>query len=417
MKKLPVLFFLSLFAVSHAIADAADNTASNETLVQASKDGHAAAAKLLIDQGADVNAKDENGKPALMWASFNGHADVANLLIQKGADVNAKNKAGYTSLIEASLKGYADVAKLLIDKGADINARSDDGQTALKWASFNGLVDVVRQLIEKGADINAKDDSLTALMWASAQGHADVAKLLIEKGADVNAKGDDGRTALMWASDGGHEDLARLLIDKGAALDAKEINGLTALMLASQGGHEGVAKLLIEKGADVNAKDKNGKTARENAEQPTVKRSPHLMNRIVLILFSVIFVVSLMIRRKRHIGWKPNYVRVIMGWLIPAAIGWAIYDVALYVAPFIAFGNARAGVISSANHAGIVSAFGGFFMMGRLYIALSLAGCALSIIRYGDQEWIPYMKKTATVQLSTLALAAGGGLLGYLLLK
>jgi len=91
-----------------------------------------------------------------------------------------------------------------------------------------------------------------------------------------------------------------------------------------------------------------------------------------------------------------------------------IGNIALYLVSFIAFGNARAVMISSANRTGIVSVLGGSAMMGRLYIVLSLAGCAISIIRYGDQEWIPYMKKTPPCNYQHSRWRRGGGLLCYL---
>jgi len=59
---------------------------------RASKNGNIDVVKQYIEEGSDVNAKDENGWSALMWASYNGHLDTAELLLQSGADVNAKKQ-------------------------------------------------------------------------------------------------------------------------------------------------------------------------------------------------------------------------------------------------------------------------------------------------------------------------------------
>ena len=64
--------------------------------------GHADVAKLLLDKGADVNAKTGKGKTALMMAAENGHADIVHALLGKGADVNAKTSNGWTALLLAN---------------------------------------------------------------------------------------------------------------------------------------------------------------------------------------------------------------------------------------------------------------------------------------------------------------------------
>ena len=143
-----------------------------------------------------------DGWTALMHACQGGHVDTARLLIDSGADVNAKRTSdGLTALMAACQGGHVDTARLLIDSGADVNAKkTSDGWTALMDACFGGHVDTARLLIDSGADLNAKrtSDGQTALMLACIGGHVDTARLLIDSGADVNAKRtSDGWTALM----------------------------------------------------------------------------------------------------------------------------------------------------------------------------------------------------------------------------
>jgi ankyrin repeat protein len=79
---------------------------------------HMKEVELLIDKGADVNAKDEVGWTPLHYAADNGHKDVAELLIAKGADVNAKNDYDETPLHIAEHNDHKDLAELLKKHGA-----------------------------------------------------------------------------------------------------------------------------------------------------------------------------------------------------------------------------------------------------------------------------------------------------------
>ena len=221
-------------------------------LIRASRDGHETVARLLIDEGAEIDAWDSSRSTALIWASRIGHKSVAQLLIDKGADIEARNDSGSTALILALQRGHEAVAQLLIDKGADIEARDKDGSTALILALLNGHEATARLLIDKGADIKARDkDGSTALILALQRGYEAMAQLLIDKGADIEARDKGGSTALIWASRIGHKAVAQLLIDKGADIDARDGSGWRALTWALQKGHKAVAQLLIDKGADV----------------------------------------------------------------------------------------------------------------------------------------------------------------------
>ena len=83
---------------------------SDEEFVELCKDGKSTEAEEALRNGANVNAKDEDGRTALHLAAFNGHADIVEALLRHGADVNAKDKDGYTALHWAATLGHAEVA-------------------------------------------------------------------------------------------------------------------------------------------------------------------------------------------------------------------------------------------------------------------------------------------------------------------
>jgi ankyrin repeat protein len=89
-----------------------------KSLLDAVYEGDLQRVKSVLDQGADVNAKDIDGWTALMYASLNGYADIVKYLIDHGADINVKNKYGETALLLASKHDYQDIVALLESHGA-----------------------------------------------------------------------------------------------------------------------------------------------------------------------------------------------------------------------------------------------------------------------------------------------------------
>ena len=145
--------------------------------------GPLANVELLIDNGAEVNAKNRRGSTPLHWA-IHDEAKV-RLLLSKGANVNAKQVQGRTPLFLAAMLGDSvPTMRLLFARGADPNLACANGQTPLMMAAARGNVEALRLLIEKGAEVNGKDGAgETALMFAGSSGNAGAVQLLIERGS------------------------------------------------------------------------------------------------------------------------------------------------------------------------------------------------------------------------------------------
>ncbi|KAI6170522.1 Suppressor of tumorigenicity 14 protein-like protein [Aphelenchoides bicaudatus] len=168
--------------------------------------------KTLIKKNPSlVNATDKFKAIPLHAAAFNGHCDIVKLLLSNGADVNALTRFGnddstdppsVSALYAAALNGSVECVRILLDKGANINIKTSEGLTALHIASQEGHYDVVKLLVERGADVNNQNNKgFTALHYASRYDRYEVAKLLVESGADVNIKSIDNKTALQLAKD------------------------------------------------------------------------------------------------------------------------------------------------------------------------------------------------------------------------
>ena len=122
-------------------------------LITAAMVGDTAAAAELLNQGAEVDSRDQNGRTPLIEAAFGGHHEMVALLLERGAMVNAMDADGWTALMEASSKGRTDMVRLLLNFNADPTAVGDNGWTAIKLAARGNckLVKVLRKACQARA--------------------------------------------------------------------------------------------------------------------------------------------------------------------------------------------------------------------------------------------------------------------------
>ena len=149
------------------------------SLIYWAKEGNLEEVRKCIKQGADVNTnKGLHVYTALTWTVVRGHSEIAKLLLENGADMEFDTKSKGNPLILAARGGRFEIAKLLLENGAEIEAK-DSNCTALMWAAVNGNPDIVNLLLENGAHIERKCiNGGTALWFAAAWGHMGIVKML-----------------------------------------------------------------------------------------------------------------------------------------------------------------------------------------------------------------------------------------------
>jgi uncharacterized protein len=272
-------------------ADAnAVSTEGETALMTVARTGVVEAAKVLLDHGANVDAREEwHGQTALMWAVDEQHPAMVKELIAHGADVNAvsnvnkwerQNTAeprekwlplgGLTPLLFAARQGCVECEQILLDAGANVNTTDPDGISPVLMAIINGHYDAAGFLLNKGADPNLADETGRTALFSAVDFNTmpvsnrpspkvidnqltslDLIKLLLEKGANVNAqlkkqqpyrvkldRGDDtmlttGTTPLLRAAKAADVAAMRLLLAKGADPKLATRAGITPLMAAA----------------------------------------------------------------------------------------------------------------------------------------------------------------------------------------
>ncbi|KAK6514351.1 hypothetical protein TWF506_008747 [Arthrobotrys conoides] len=257
----PVAAFLSIGADTEIKESGWGRT----PLSWATAHGNETVAKLLLESGANIEAKDDyNYTPLLLAVQYRREA-LVRLLTKRGANLEVQIDQLRTPLMLAIGEGQISIANILLESGANIEAKDVFGRTSLIYAADEGHLEIVKALLHKGADIEAKDGNRRSPLFAAiTDGHTAVVELLLNSGADLNGTEPPNspfvHSSLSAAALRGEVAIVGLLIDKGTDIETKDCMERTPLSLAAFNGWEAVVALLIKKGADIEARDNQGRT-------------------------------------------------------------------------------------------------------------------------------------------------------------
>lgn len=218
-------------------------------------------AKILIENGANINEVDFEGWSALSYAVNNGDIEIAKLLLENKAKIKDELLIAIKSPI---VESRINMMKLLIDNKANINYADENGFTPLNIAIESGDMEFTKFLITNGANVNSlMQDGLSLIGYAIAQNNMDLLQILIENGANVNYTGGDSwaKTPLQTASRLGLDNVVRILLTRNADINSVDMNGNTALHTAALNSQLSVVKLLLEKNPNLDIQNKVGNTA------------------------------------------------------------------------------------------------------------------------------------------------------------
>nr|XP_045619132.1 poly [ADP-ribose] polymerase tankyrase-1-like [Procambarus clarkii] len=258
--------------------------------------GHVTVLRLLKERGCDVTAASTpDGSTPLHLAADNGNLDATRWLVEQGAQIDAKDNNGNTpsdlamvseasdvynylddrlkeeQLVEAAGAGNFELTRRLIQDEVFVDAPSHKpqirGRRALHQAADGGYTALVEDLLQAGADPTADDnEGVLAVHLAAQAGHLEVLKLLLlhlpHGTAEVK-----GEKLVHWASKGGHVKILHYLKTTKCNLRATtKGTRRTALHLAADNGNLDAVKWLVEQGLSLDHRDADGFTAKDLAE-------------------------------------------------------------------------------------------------------------------------------------------------------
>jgi ankyrin repeat protein len=208
---------------------------------------------LLSADPAMARARDAHGSTALHAAAARGHGEVVRLLLEQGADPNARDTGDNAGPLHfAAGGGHVDVVRMLLEAGADVHGHGDVHEAdVIGWATVLGApnnlrLEVVPLLLEHGARHH--------IFSAIATGDPGVIRSVAEDNPDAldrrMSRFERGETPLHFAIRLQRYDILDLLIDLGADLEARDLSGRTALEAAMTTGDKEATRRLHDAGAE-----------------------------------------------------------------------------------------------------------------------------------------------------------------------
>ena len=145
--------------------------------------------RLLLQNKAEVNAKNAEGRTALHTAARTGNVEVTELLLEHHADVNVYTEDRRSPLHVALWRKHEELAKLLIESGSKVNIPDKDGWVPLHWAAHNNLVNSLDLLVKSDASLNIQSKiGNTPLYESILHNNLEFAEKILFYGADPNLK-------------------------------------------------------------------------------------------------------------------------------------------------------------------------------------------------------------------------------------
>lgn len=208
-------------------------------LIDAVKKNQLKKVKSLINQGMDVNTRNEGNQALLHIALDHNNIDLAKFLVDHSADCNLPDKDSHAPLYYAVISKRLDMVKYLVERGnADINISNNNGQALLHFAVLAGDYSILEYLMQKNISTSVVD-GITPLHIAAGLGDIDAILSILKNWPhfDINVRDEANRTPLHYASIANKVEAVEYLIGLNAFVDAKDKDNKTPLDYAREKGY------------------------------------------------------------------------------------------------------------------------------------------------------------------------------------
>ncbi|XP_022256387.1 protein phosphatase 1 regulatory subunit 16A-like [Limulus polyphemus] len=222
----------------------------------------------LLMLGVSPDSTNEDGLTALHQCCIDDSEEMMKLLIEFGANVNAKDSEQWTPLHAAATCGHLHLVKYLIAKNADLLAVNADGNMPYDICEDDATLDYIEsEMAKRGVTQEMIDETRAA---TERQMLADL-KLLAENGEDLEYRDHQGATPLHIAAANGYLSVVEYLLDQHVSTDSVDNDQWQPVHAAACWGHPDVIEMLVQSGADLNARTKNGETPYDICEDPDLR--------------------------------------------------------------------------------------------------------------------------------------------------
>ncbi|RWS03465.1 protein phosphatase 1 regulatory subunit 16A-like protein [Dinothrombium tinctorium] len=222
----------------------------------------------LLMLGVSPDSTNEDGLTALHQCCIDDSEEMMKLLIDFGANVNAKDSEQWTPLHAAATCGHLHLVKYLISKEADLLAVNADGNMPYDICEDEATLDYIEsEMAKKGITQEMIDETRAAVENEMLQD----LKILEERGDDLEFRDAQGATPLHIAAANGYLSVVEFLLDHHVSTDVVDNDLWQPIHAAACWGHPDVVEMLVQAGADLNAKTKNGETPFDICEDPELK--------------------------------------------------------------------------------------------------------------------------------------------------
>jgi ankyrin repeat protein len=193
-----------------------------ERMISAAGRGDPEAVERFLEEGATVDARDRDGRTALVAAAYGNHLEAARLLVEAGEDVDAKDVTEQSAYLISTSEVGDDprLLELTLDNGVDVESLDSYNGTGLIRAAERGHARIVERLLETDVAVDHVNNlGWTTLLEAIILGdggrsHTEVVRLLVrEGGADPNLADDEGVTPLEHARERGYAGIEGILLE------------------------------------------------------------------------------------------------------------------------------------------------------------------------------------------------------------